>query len=357
MTIQDQDSLTGDFTLKGLQISSTVKISTTVQVSINMPSYTEDFQFTVTQPTIPKIGEFTVTVIPPKNADSSDDVSLGTGIRKLVVYNNDLYVFQNSKYFVSSNGINWTEKTNPPSKKYTGSDGIEYNASMQINQSYVVKDNKLWALGTLLFIWSFDGSAWKNYNASNNLVATHNVGASSIWDNKIWLFGSDIANKIQSSPNGLDWTESSIALPKKTLFFSAVQHQDEILLMGGSDVPNKVSYDQVYSFDDKQLQQEGTLPKSNFAYGLGAFAGGLVVVGGDYYDSKTLKSLNSLWYSPYGSYWTELTADWTQGGNDAPTGRVYSMVKWQPKTGSHSNKEALWISDNNKIYKITYTKK
>ena len=356
IAIPDQDFLKGDFMVKGLQIGSTVQISSTIQVSIKIKvdSDTEEFQFKVTQPYVPKIGEFTITPIPPK---PSADIYLDTEPRRLTVYDNKLYVFEDGKYFFSSDGTNWIQKA-PDVQKFEDSNGEEIIARIRPEQSFVVWGNKLWALGETILIWSRAGTTWENHNPSKNLVVKHGDGASAIWDNKIWLFGSNSGKEIQSSPNGLDWaTSSSVSLPKVTQFFSAIQHQNQIFLMGGANMKTKVSYDTVYSFDGKQFQQAGTLPKSNFGYGLEYFAGGLVVVGGDYFDdSKTRKSLNSLWYSPYGSYWYVIADDLTKGGTDAPTGAVYSMVKWQPKKGSHSKEEALWISDNKKIYKITYTK-
>ena len=350
--IPDEEELTGDFTLKGLQISSTVKISTTVQVSIKIASYTEDFQFKVTQPYIPKIGEFTITPISPKNAAGPGAVSLGTLNRKLVVYKNDLYVFQGDKYFVSSNGINWTEKAAPNQKV-----GINTYV-LYSEQSYLVFQDKLWALGTNNQIWSFDGNTWTSHNNANPKKAlsfSHNDGTGVVWKDKIWLLSGDGNEDIHSSGDALNWSQAIASFPQRIEFFGAVVHQDQILAVGGTS-SNK-ALDTVYSFDGKQVQKVGTLPKGNTTFGLELFAGGLVVVAGGYIDKGAAVLLKSLWYSPYGSYWHVIADDLTKGDTtDAPTGPIYSIVKWKPKTGSHSTKEALWISDNNKIYKITYTK-
>ena len=346
IAIPDQDTLKGAFTVTGLEINSTI------QVSIKVASDTEDFQFAVTKPYIPKISDFKITAISPKVAGANTPVSFEeTDSRELVVYNDQLYVFEGGKYFVSSDGSNWTQKTAPTvthkGKRYT----------LDLRQSYVVFQDKLWALGGIVNLWSFDGNTWKNHNKDDKAAPASEFGMSVVWDNKIWFITGG-ARTIYWSSDGLDWTASPVAwIP--TVNLNSVAYQNQIFIAGGKSSSARESFDAVYSFDGKSLPKVATLPKKNMAFGLESFAGGLVVVGGGYFDdSGNPVTLNSLWYSPYGIKWHVIATDLTKGDTvDAPTGVIYSMVKWKPKTGSHANTEALWISDNKKIYQITYTGK
>ena len=344
ITLPDQAKATGSFTVKGLQVGQT-------SIKIELGTSTE-LVLTVIPLYIPKISDFKITAISPKAAGTNTPVSFEeTNSRELVVYNDQLYVFEGGKYFVSSDGSNWTQKTAPTvthkSQEYT----------LDRRQSYVVFQDKLWALGGLINLWSFDGNTWKNHNKDDKAAPSSEFGMSVVWDNKIWFITGG-ARTIYWSSDGLDWTASPVAWIS-TINLNSVAYQNQIFIAGGKSSSAQESFDAVYSFDGKSLSKVATLPKKNMAFGLESFAGGLVVVGGGYFDdSGTGVTLNSLWYSPYGIKWHVIATDLTKGDTvDAPTGVIYSMVKWKPKTGSHANTEALWISDNKKIYQITYTGK
>ena len=145
--IPDEEKLKGDFKVKGLQVSSTI------QASLKVASYSKEFQIAVTSAFIPKASQFTFTPITPtinQIGGGTADKFAGDNARKLVVHQGKLYVFSDT-YFVSDDGITWTEKAQIK-------DGV---SELNRSSSYLSFKDKLWGWGTASNIFSStDGDTW-----------------------------------------------------------------------------------------------------------------------------------------------------------------------------------------------------
>ena len=348
ISIPNQASVKGSLTAKGLKAG-------TVKGSIKIASHIEDFQFTVTSPFIPKAKDFTFTKITPmitlKTKQAARKFSFNYS--RLAAHQNKLYRFETAKYFVTADGKNWTEK-----------DKIHSHFSGKSN--YISYKNKLWAFGDSKIFNSNDGNSWTEatpFPWSNNQFY-HTTGSIVIFQGRMNLLFGMYSDFINSSDDGKTWKkeyEFTKEMNKnfgQILLFDGVVHDNKIWIIGGQygkDQPSK----SVFSYDGSNFQQEADIPETRFHAGTASFAKGLVVVGGRH-DKDTPRT--SLIYSPYGSHWHTIINDTADkigdaGGNDGIKA-VLDMQKWTPKTGSHQNKEALWvINKDGLVYRIAYKEK
>ena len=352
--IPAQGTLTGTFKVKGLKKVDKVK------GSIKVASYTEDFSFTVTEPVIPKASQFTFTQIRPtlKKGSTTTANKFEFVYRKLAVHGDKLYSFENDKYFVSDDGITWTEKP----KIQVGSSIVVTGRS-----SYLSFKGKLWGWGGKnILSYDDDNDQW---TVRTTDLFGHNDGSTVIFQGKAYLLFGEISRSIHSSSDGIKWNKEYDYQPTGSSSdnftgFDAVVHDKKIWIMGR--LYTKVGQETaptVFSYDGSNWKQEADLPPTQGRswYGAESFAGGLFVIGGGYRDSKhDYVALPSLVYSPYGSIWHTIipdTAKKSGAGNGIKT--VFDMQKWTPKTGSHKDKEALWVinAEDGLVYRITYTEK
>ena len=351
--IPDKATLDGDFKVKGLQISSTI------QVSLNVASYSEKFQIAVTSAFVPKASQFTFTQITPtlKKGSATTANKFGGGFKKLAVHRDKLYSFENNKYFVSDDGITWTEKPK-----------IKVGSSIVTGRSsYLSFKGKLWGWGGRnIFSYDDDNDQW---TVRTTDLFGYNDGSTVIFQGKAYLLFGEITRSIHSSSDGIKWNKEYDYQPTGSSSdnftgFDAVVHDKKIWIMGR--LYTKVGQETaptVFSYDGSNWKQEADLPPTQGRswYGAESFAGGLFVIGGGYRDSKhDYVALPSLVYSPYGSIWHTIipdTAKKSGAGNGIKT--VFDMQKWTPKTGSHKDKEALWVinAEDGLVYRITYNEK
>ena len=349
MTIPAQDTLKGSFTLKGLEAGSFTG-------SIKIASYTEDFQFTVTKPTIPKASQFTFTQITPtlKKGSTTTANKFTYNVRKLAVHQGKLYTFENDKYFVSADGKTWTEKPR-----------IRDGKALSMAASYLSFKNKLWGWGEDNNIFSYDDDRDTWAKNTKVLPFSHHLGSSVLFQNRAYLLLGDRGkNIIGSSSDGINWEEKYKFQGEDIKFFDAVVHEGKIWVIGGANFdgeakPKNIPLKTVYSYDGSHWKQETDVPETRYFAGTASFAGGLIVLGGQQ-DNSTPRT--SLIYSPYGSTWHTIipnTADKIGGaGGDDGIKTIFDMQKWTPKTGDYANTEALWVINRDElVYRITYTEK
>ena len=352
--IPDEEKLKGDFKVKGLQVSSTI------QASLKVASYSEKFQIAVTSAFVPKASQFTFTQITPtlKKGSTTTAKKFTYAYRKLAVHGDKLYTFQDDKYFVSADGKTWTEKAQIITADSKAVDG---------QSSYLSFEGKLWG-------WGFSNNIFSSTNGDRPwnrdpkiLSFPHHKGSAVIFQKQAYLLLGNDSNTIHSSSDGINWTkkytyQQTGSNPDDFSDFDAVVHEDKIWIIGGShDKAGKaIAFNAVFSYDGSHWKQETNLPETRYRSGTASFAGGLVVLGGGYRDkSNKHTDRTSLLYSPYGSTWYTIIAD-TAKKSGAGNGikAVFDMQKWTPKEGDYKDTEALWvINKDGLVYRITYTKK
>ena len=337
--------------VKGLQISSTI------QASLNVASYSEKFQIAVTPAFIPKASQFTFTPITPtlKKGSTTTASKFSYSTRRLAVHQGKLYTFEVDKYFVSADGITWTEKARIR-------DGSKV---LTIAASYLSFKNKLWGWGEDKNIFSYDDGRDTWAKNAKVLPFSHHLGSSVLFQNRAYLLLGDRGkNIIGSSSDGINWEEKYKFQGEDIKFFDAVVHEGKIWVIGGANFdgaarPKNIPLKTVFSYDGSHWKQETDIPETRYFAGTASFAGGLIVLGGQQNNSTPRTSLI---YSPYGSTWHTIIADTADkiggAGGDDGIKTVFDMEKWTPKTGSHANTEALWvINQDGLVYRITYTEK
>lgn len=163
------------------------------------------------------------------------------GAHSSVVFDNKMWVFGGNESFssgrefsdvwYSEDGVTWVEATS------------DADFGPRFNQKSLVFDGKIWMFGgndadnsySNRQIWnSTDGISW-------NLIADvagayFHTSQFSVFNGKIWRIGNFIDTNIYSSTNGVDWSLESANAPfGQRLYHTTTVWDNKIWLFGGSD--------------------------------------------------------------------------------------------------------------------------
>ena len=315
IAIPNEEKLKGAFTVKGLEINSTVR------VSINIAD-TEDLQFTVTQPTIPKASQLATTVFSTDSSVPNHQDSR----KRLLVFKDKLYYFS-THYYVTSDGTTWTKTTK---------DDINFPNTFE--GGIVVFKEKIMAIVNSN-VWfaseKADGSLkWTKHDEV--LIPGFTKGQAVVLNDQVYLMFGD-KKTIRSSSDGLKWQTVYTHTNARFLYTDPVVKDGKIWIMGGNEESSSLLYyDDVFSFDGTTFTPEAKLLAKNAAYGATVFEDGIWLAAG--YNTA---GYDKLWYSPYGTFWHEVKTGLPFSGF------IRGLVSWKGK---------LWTVSNGKVYTITYTK-
>lgn len=129
--------------------------------------------------------------------EHTDDGGYPNGIRALLEFNNELWIFTWSEAWKSSNGVDWSQVT--MTKPYHINNGVRPH--------WVVYNNEIWLIGARSNkeVWkSSDGVSW-NYISTESEISEYGAGGVIVFNNQLLLLGVGVDGYTLSTTDGQNW--------------------------------------------------------------------------------------------------------------------------------------------------------
>ncbi len=220
----------------------------------------------------------------------------------------------------------WTQATSNASwSGRSGHASVVFSGSMWVLGGFDgSSENDVW--------YSSDGSSWSQ--ATSNAAWPERWGHTSVaYDGKMWVLGGKNSsggkeNDVWYSPDGSSWSQatSNAAWPARHVH-SSVTLVGKMWILGGISDP--VESDVWYSSDGSSWSQATSNASwdGRFDFASIAYSNKMWIMGGRT-SSWVVNDLSDVWYSSYGSSWTQATSDASWPARSRHTSVTYNGKMW-----------------------------